>query len=299
MISVITFKNVSYKIGNKIILDNISLDIAKGSITGILGPNGAGKTTLLSLINGLHAHTAGVITVLDEKLPLNPNLRKHIGVVLQENALYEELTTFENLEFSASLYDVKNVKERIDNVLTLLKLSDRKNQIVRTLSGGLKRRVAIARSFIHDPELLIVDEPTLGVDAETRHAIWSHLKLLKSSGRTIIVATNYLDEAQALCDTVAVLKSGKLQVVETPEELLSRTGICIDVACSEQTGKAVSAAIKKTKNIVRIDKTSSGLSIFIKSKTAPKDIIDTILQDSTVEGFKTRAPDLAEVFKTL
>ena len=299
MTSAIIFKNTSYKIGNKTILENVSLNIAKGSITGILGPNGAGKTTLLSLINGLRNHTAGDVTVLGEKLPLSSSLRKRIGVVLQETALYEELTTFENLEFSASLYDVKNAKERINKILTLLKLSDRKDQIVSTLSGGLKRRVAIARSLIHDPELLIVDEPTLGVDVEARHAIWSHLRLLKSKGRTIVVATNYLDEAQALCDSVAVLKKGKLVAVETPEKLVSQTGICIDIQCSIQMGKEVSSSLKKTKSIIRIDQTPSGLSIFLKGSTVPKEIMKILLSQPKIEGILTRAPDLAEVFKAL
>lgn len=299
MSSAITFKNTGYKIGNKTILENVNLNIPKGSITGILGPNSAGKTTLLSLINGLRNHTTGEVTVLGEKLPLSSSLRKRIGVVLQETALYEELTTFENLEFSASLYDVKNAKERINKILALLKLSDRKDQIVSTLSGGLKRRVAIARSLIHDPELLIVDEPTLGVDVEARHAIWSHLRVLKSKGRTIVVATNYLDEAQALCDTVAVLKKGKLVIVETPEKLVSKTGTCIDIQCSIQTGKEVSSALKKTKSIVRIDPTPSGLSIFLKGSTVPKEIMKTLLSQPKIEGILTRAPDLAEVFKAL
>lgn len=242
------FTNVSCNIGSAKILKNITLDIANGEITGILGPNGAGKSTLLSLINGLRNHNKGNIILLDENLPSkNGKIRQHLGVVLQETALYEELTTFENLQFFASLYNVKNPIKRIIEVLDLLKLTDRSDQIVNTLSGGLKRRIAIARALLHDPELLIIDEPTLGVDAETRHAIWMHLRLLKSQGRTIVIATNYLDEALALCGKVAVLNLGELVTVETPAALINRSGSCIDIECADKTKKILlTQSLKRT-----------------------------------------------------
>jgi ABC-2 type transport system ATP-binding protein len=298
-IPVVEFKKASFKIHDQIILDKITFSIEKNQITGILGLNGAGKTTLLSLINGLHQQTKGEITVLGEKLPLSPTLRKKIGVVLQETALYEDLTTYENLEFSAALYEVKNAKKEIMKTLKLLGISNRKNQIVETLSGGLKRRIAIARALVHAPELLIVDEPTLGVDAEARHAIWSHLRMLKSKGKTIVIATNYLDEVQALCDSVAVLKNGQLTTIATPEQLVSKTGACIDIQCSGQARKNITNSLKKIKDITHVDWTPSGLSIFFKNQLTSRQITKTILSQSKIEGISTRAPDLTEVFKTL
>jgi ABC-type multidrug transport system ATPase subunit len=296
----IEFKSVFCKIGSKNVLDNVNLAINKGEITGILGPNGAGKTTLLSLMTGLRKHTSGDVTVLDEKLPVRGGrLRQRIGVVLQETALYEELTTFENLRFSASLYNVKDVNGRIKEVLELLMLSERSHQIVRTLSGGLRRRVAIARALLHDPELLIIDEPTLGVDVEARHAIWSHMRVLKSRGRTVIVATNYLDEAQALCDQVAVLRAGKLLTFETPVALLSRTGICLDVTCEDEAGKLITNAVSAVKGVLRVDKMETGLTIFLQGEQMSKEIISLSLQTAQIEGIRMRAPDLLEVFKSL
>jgi ABC-2 type transport system ATP-binding protein len=300
MDALIIFDTVFCKIGKKTILEQITLSIEKGEITGILGPNGAGKSTLLSLINGLRKHSKGTITLFGEKLPAKgANLRKRIGVVLQETALYEELTTFENLRFSASLYNVANPTAKIIEVLELLKLSDRADQTVRTLSGGLRRRVAIARALIHDPELLIIDEPTVGVDVETRHAIWQHLRLLKSRGRTVIVASNYLDEAQALCDTVVVLKDGKVIAHETPHELVMRAGYCLDVECSEEEGIKIKTVLQKEPDVLLMDQTLSGLSIFLKSDSVQKNIMDGIVKNAQIEGFRVRAPDLVEVFKAL
>jgi len=298
--SAIEFKNVICKIGSKNVLDNINLSFKRGEITGILGPNGAGKTTLISIMTSLRKHTSGEVTVLDEKLPVRGGrLRQRIGVVLQETALYEELTTVENLRFAASLYNVKDVKASIKNVLELLMLSDRANQIVRTLSGGLRRRVAIARALLHDPELLIIDEPTLGVDVEARHAIWSHMRVLKSKGRTVIVATNYLDEAQALCDQVAVLRTGKLLTFETPESLLARTGICLDVTCEDAAGQSITDAVMRVPGVLRVEKTETGLTVFLKGEQMSKDVISVILATAQIEGVRMRAPDLLEVFKSL
>jgi ABC-type multidrug transport system ATPase subunit len=189
-------------------------------------------------------------------------------------------------------------------------LTERAKQQVRTLSGGMRRRIAIARSLLHDPELLIVDEPTLGVDVEARHAIWSHLRLLKSKGRTTIVATNYLDEAQALCDRVAVLREGKLITCESPEQLVARAGHCLDVECSDEEADALlqflgNGAARNTgggtssEGILHMDKFPGGLTIFLSGQAVSKDIMNTILQKSQVSAFRLRAPDLVEVFKSL
>lgn len=296
--SAVVFENVNCNIGKNLILENITLNIKKGEITGILGPNGAGKSTLLSLINGLRNHSEGNIFLLGEKLPIKQEMRRKLGVVLQETALYEELTTYENLSFSASLYDVVNPMEKIIEVLELLDLVPRVDQQVNTLSGGMRRRITIARALLHDPELLIIDEPTLGVDVEARHSIWQYLRLLKSRGRTVIVATNYLDEAQALCDMVAVLRKGKLLTYETPEMLTARCGYCIDIECNEEMYKKVEDLVSVKSGFLRIDRVETGATLFLDGKTAQKDIIRLILDNATINGIKVRAPDLAEVFNS-
>lgn len=293
-------KQVTYQIGKRRILDQISLTMKQGTITGLLGPNGAGKTTLLSLILGLRPPSAGTITVFQEQLSRKRNdLRRRMGVVFQENSLYEELTTFENLQFAASLYQVSSPRCRIKEVLELLSLSDRAQDRVGTLSGGLKRRVAIARALLHAPELLVIDEPTLGVDAEARHAIWSHLRLLKASGTSIVVSTNYLDEALALCDMVAVLRDGKLLTYETPQKLVARAGSCLDITCETMGKEALAEALSGMDGISRVQQTPAGVSIFLSGTTLPEEVMRRVLPITAISGFRLRGADLAEVFRAL
>ena len=296
----LSLEDVTCQIGRRTVLEGVTLEIKRGQIAGILGPNGAGKTTLLGLVTGLRRASSGNVVVLGERLPVaGGKLRRRIGVVLQETALYEELTTAENLRFAASLYDVRDAKRRIGEVLALIGLSDRADEVVSTLSGGLRRRVAIARSLLHDPELLVIDEPTLGVDVEARHAIWSHLRVLRAAGRTVLVATNYLDEAQALCDTVAVLRAGQLVAYETPDALVTRAGRVLDVECDIATGRIVAEGLAGVDGILRIDETPSGLSIFLGGDVVPDQIVRRVLAMASIGGFRIRAADLAEVFRAL
>ncbi len=291
-------KQVTYRIGKRNILDQISLTMKQETITGLLGPNGAGKTTLLSLILGLRSPPAGTITVFREKLSKqSSNLRRRMGVVFQETALYDELTTCENLQFAASLYQIPHPQHRIKEVLELLALSDRAQERVGTLSGGLQRRVAIARALLHSPELLVIDEPTLGVDVEARHAIWSHLRFLKSTGTSIVVSTNYLDEALALCDMVAVLRAGKLLTYETPQTLVARAGSCLDITCEATAREAVAQALSGMDGILRLQQTPAGLSIFLTGKIVPEEVMRSIFPMTTINGFRLRGADLAEVFR--
>ncbi len=294
------FKQVTYQIGKRIILNQISLTMKQGAITGILGPNGAGKTSLLNLIIGLRQPSAGTITIFHEKLSEQGNkLRRRIGVVFQETALYDDLTTLENLRFAASFYQVPHPQRRVEEVLELLALSERAHDRVRTLSGGLQRRVAIARALLHSPDLLLIDEPTLGVDVEARHAIWSHLRFLKSTGTTIVVSTNYLDEALAICDMLAVLRSGKLLAYETPAALIARAGSCLDVECATEGREVVTQALSAMDGILRVYQTPAGLTIFLTANTDPEEVIRRIFPVTAINGFRIRGADLAEVFRAL
>jgi ABC-2 type transport system ATP-binding protein len=293
-------KQVTYQIERRTILDQINLTMKQGAITGILGPNGAGKTTLLSLIMGLKRPTEGTITVFHEDLARQiRQLRRRMGVVFQENALYDELTTFENLRFAASLYNLAHPKQRIGEVLELLALTDRAQDRVSTLSGGLQRRVAIARSLLHSPDLLLIDEPTLGVDVEARHAIWSHLRYLKTTGTTILVSTNYLDEALALCDMVAVLRTGVLLTYEPPQQLVARAGSCLDIECDAAAREAIMQSISAREGVQRILQTPAGATLFLSGTVGPDEVMRSVFPLATISGFRIRGADLAEVFKVL
>jgi len=297
---VVRLDAVTCRAGGRVLLDDVTLAVDRGRVTGVLGPNGAGKSTLLSVVTGLRRPGDGTASVLGVRLPARgASLRRRIGVVLQETALYEELTTLENLRFTAALYGVPNPRLRIDAVLELVGLSSRADDVVGTLSGGMRRRVAIARALLHDPELLVIDEPTLGVDVDARHAIWSHIRVLRATGTTVMVATNYLDEAEALCDVVAVLRDGRLVAYETPAQLVARAGRCIDIECAPHAIALVGRAVSGVDGVLRVDATPSGAAVFLHGDTPADDVVRRVLRDAPVGGFRVRAADLAEVFRAL
>jgi ABC-2 type transport system ATP-binding protein len=296
----VTMEDVAVRRGDRLVLDHVFLRIRQGEITGLLGPNGAGKTTLLSVIMGLLPVSSGTLTVLGERdMARRRTLRGRIGIVLQETALYDELTTRENLQFAAALYDVPKADTRIEEVLELLGLAGRAGERTGQLSGGLRRRVTIARALLPSPEMLIVDEPTLGVDVEARHTIWSHLRLLRSGGTTVIVSTNYLDEALALCDRAAVLRGGRILVMETPEALVARAGTCLDIACRQEDQDAIAAALTETESVYRITATSSGVSVFLEGTAVPEPVLRQVMAAAPITGFRLRSADMAEVFHAL
>lgn len=205
----------------------LSLEVPQGQVFGLLGPNGSGKTTTISMISGLVPASSGTIEILGMDIKRDRRrIRQLIGTVPQETALYEELTAWANMSFHADLYGVpqREKKERITRLLELVSLADRKDSRVGTFSGGMKRRLAIARALLHDPRLIILDEPTLGVDVQARAAIWEYIRDLRGQGKTILITTNLLEEAQELCDQLAIIDRGALVIVDTPSQLRQSHG---------------------------------------------------------------------------
>ena len=202
------------------VLSGISLDIGK-DIFALLGPNGAGKTTLISIICGLIKYDSGDISIcgFDPRKNLQ-EIRRSIGLVTQETDVYEYLTAKENLEFHAKFYGVPSsqVKNRVNEMLALSHLENRANDRVSTFSGGMKRRLALVRAMLHDPEIIILDEPTLGVDVQNRNEIWNRILELRGK-KTIFINTNYMDEADKLSDICGIIDGGKLIAVDTAENL--------------------------------------------------------------------------------
>src|SRR5689334_20992396 len=176
--SPIEIEHVSQRLGSRTALDSLSLTIEAGTVVGLLGPNGAGKTTLIRLVSGLTRPSSGTIRWNGEKVtaPFAPELRRRIGLVPQDTALYDELTVRQNLRFAADLFAVRRPGDRVDEVLELVGLTKRARDRAGSLSGGMQRRLSLARALIHDPDFLILDEPTLGVDVEGRHALWGHIR---------------------------------------------------------------------------------------------------------------------------
>lgn len=220
MNSGISINNLSKAYGKTDVLRKVDLQIAEGEIFGLIGPSGSGKTTLVKMIVGIESSTNGTVEVLGKKVP-NLKLLQNIGYMAQEDALYPELTGKENLSFFASLYKMKktDLKKRIAYAANLVELTDELGKKVSAYSGGMKRRLSLAIALVHDPQILILDEPTVGIDPELRISIWRELMTLKNEqGKTIIITTHVMDEAEK-CDRIAMVREGGILATGTPDEL--------------------------------------------------------------------------------
>ena len=218
---IISIKNVSKSYGTKKVLDDVSFDIEKGDIFGLLGSNGAGKSTLTKILLGFEDYAVGKIKYYDGK---PTDLKSKIAVVPQNIAAYLDFTVQQNMEFFAALTNLsrKTQKERIDSLIEWLELTNFKNHKVKHLSGGYQRLVNMALSIINDPEIIFLDEPTVGLDPKMRKMFWEKLKTLQQNGKTLILTTHYMDEAERLCTNVALLKKGKLITTGSAHELIKK-----------------------------------------------------------------------------
>lgn len=219
-------KNVSKAFKGFTALKDVSFNVSEDEVFGLLGPNGAGKSTLISIISCLTRLGSGDVKIFGISVNEPKKLKRLIGLAPQENSLYENLTVHQNLQYFASLYGVggKELGERADMLLQLFFLTDKKNSLVKELSGGMKRRLNMACAVIHYPKLLILDEPTAGLDPVTRRAEWEIIKSLREVGVTILITTHYMEEAELLCDRVAIMDKGSVIVAGTPSELKAQVG---------------------------------------------------------------------------
>ena len=207
---------------DKLALDNISLAIKKGSIFGLLGPNGAGKSTFINILADLAKKTSGEIEVLNINHESNLiEAKRLMGIVPQELNIDPFFTPYELLEIQAGLYGIKKKDRKTMEILKMLALEDKAKAYARTLSGGMRRRLLIAKAMVHDPEILILDEPTAGVDVELRSNLWENIHKLNQNGKTIIITTHYLHEAEELCNEIAIINEGKLIAHDTTVNIKS------------------------------------------------------------------------------
>ena len=221
----ITINNITKKFPSTIALDNVSLEIKEKEFFGLLGPNGAGKSTLMNLLIGYLDSDSGEILIDNEKITTaNLNVRKKIGLVPQSLALYNEISAQQNLEIFGSLFNIekKDLRYRIDEKLKMVGLFEKRKEKVQTFSGGMKRRLNLAASLLHDPDIILCDEPTVGIDPQSRNAIFEYLEKLNSDGKTIIYTTHYMEEAERLCNRIAIIDLGHIISVGTLPELLSK-----------------------------------------------------------------------------
>jgi ABC-2 type transport system ATP-binding protein len=222
--TVIKVKNMKQQYGKFVVLDDINLTVKKGEILGMLGPSGSGKTTLVKAIVGMNKPTDGSIEVLGRIMP-SLEVVRDIGYMAQADALYEDLNGYDNLLFFAALYGLKGkaAKESADYVLKLVDLYEHGKKLVKNYSGGMKRRLSLAIALVHKPEILILDEPTVGIDPVLRREFWKEFRKLKDKGTTIIITTHVMDEAEN-CDRLALIRNGGILALGTAEELKAASG---------------------------------------------------------------------------
>src|SRR6185503_14637261 len=242
--SVISARNIVKTFGDIKAVDDISFEVKVGEIFAFLGPNGAGKSTTISMLTTMLRPTAGKLMLNNHDVTREQDkARKSFGIVFQDPALEEELTAYENMLVHAVLYSVPKDEQRprIEELMRLVDLWSRKDSYVKTFSGGMRRRLEIARGLLHHPKILFLDEPTLGLDTQTRNLLWDYVqKLRDSEGMTIFFTTHYLDEAEEVADRIAIIDHGKIITTGTSKQLAKQTGTrTLEEAYLELTGKGV------------------------------------------------------------
>jgi ABC-2 type transport system ATP-binding protein len=227
--------------GDRVAVNAISFSIAQGETVGLLGPNGAGKTTTIAMISGISRPDGGEVTLSGVSLAQDANaLKRRVGLVPQDLALFDELSAWANLQLFGGLYGIgaAELKARAETALAMVGLADRSTDRVKTFSGGMKRRLNIAGALLHDPDLILLDEPTVGVDPQSRNAIFDNLEELKRRGKTLLYTTHYMEEAERLCDRVLILDHGRILANDTVA-YFKRQHTNLEAAFMQLTGRAL------------------------------------------------------------
>ena len=230
--AMLELKNLSKRYGKFHAVTDLSFEIEEGEIFGLLGPNGAGKSTLIKMLTCFHKPTSGEASVGGISIRDVKHIKLLVGWAPQEDAFYRNLTVFENIKYFGTLYglSLEEIYIRADELLKLLKLKEKVNALGGSLSGGMRRRLNMAIAMIHRPRMLFLDEPTAGVDPLSRMALWDVIDEVKKEGITVLLCTHYLDEAEKLCDRVAIVRSGKLVKIDTPKNLKAKYGRTLEDA---------------------------------------------------------------------
>ncbi|MEG0951134.1 MAG: ABC transporter ATP-binding protein, partial [Niameybacter sp.] len=261
----VELKGVYKSFKDKVALKHIDITVEQGEIFGLLGPNGAGKTTLINILGMVKRKDAGTVKVLGKTLEQAPMIiKRKMGVVPQELAIFEELTAYENVRFFGSLYGFKGevLKEKVYNALKFVGLEERAKDKAKHFSGGMKRRLNIACGIVHEPELVIMDEPTVGIDPQSRNYILEAIKTLRRKGTTIIYTTHYMEEAEALCDRIAIIDRGDVIAIGTKETLAGMIEECavLQVAVRDMS-KISEEQLLRIKGVERIHFEGNTVSI--------------------------------------
>jgi ABC-2 type transport system ATP-binding protein len=300
----VELRGLTKRFGSFTALDALTFTVPRGEIFGLVGPNGSGKTTTINIVSGLSKPTAGQALVLGFDITRDPRaVRAVLGAVAQETALYEELSAWDNMVFHAELYNVPRRERdaRIRSLLDLVRLTDRLGSRVSTFSGGMKRRLALARALLHEPQLLYLDEPTLGVDVQSRRALWDEILGLKAQGKTVLLTTNYLEEANTLCDRLAILDHGKLVALDTPANLKQRYGdTVIDMETDPALSDDVLATLRALPGVSEVVVRDGHLQVTASGQRAlTGQVVSLVTREADLRSIAQREPNLDEIFLRL
>ncbi|MDD5340614.1 MAG: ATP-binding cassette domain-containing protein [Candidatus ainarchaeum sp.] len=278
----------------------ISFSVGKGELFGLLGPNGAGKSTTIYMLATLLEPSDGTANVNGFDIRAHPDqVRGSIGIVFQDPTVDTRLSAYDNLDIHGRLYgmDGKTRKQRIDEVLALVELTEWKDKMVKTFSGGMRRRLEIARGLMHTPKILFLDEPTLGLDPQTRRHIWSYISKLKSQGITIILTTHYLEEADYLCDRIAIIDHGEIKVLDTPKNLKGIIGGNIISIESREPQKLADVVTRMgCCRKPRISEMTVSFEAKDGAKLVPKVMEAALKAKIDIESIEVHMPSLEDVF---
>ena len=280
-------------------LKNLSLQVKEGSFFGLLGPNGAGKSTLINILAGLVIKTSGKVKIRNIDQDINVReFKRSIGVVPQETNFDPFLTPYESLDIQAGLYGVRKSDRKINQILKKLGLEGKSSAYMRSLSGGMRRRLLIGKALVHSPEVVILDEPTAGVDNELREMLWTYLKDLNAKGTTIILTTHYLEEAEALCEKIAILNKGELIACNDTSDLLAKVNLKV---VNVKYGNLHLQKIKlPEKASLKVHKNQKLSISYNRNEIKIDQILDCLRsQGLEIMDLSTEEADLADVFRLL
>jgi ABC-2 type transport system ATP-binding protein len=290
MASTIAVKEIRKTYGNVHAVDGISFEVESGEFFGILGPNGAGKTTTLEIIEGLRKPDSGEVRVFDRSpWPRDPELLPRIGVQLQASAFFERLTAREQIRTFASLYGVP--ARQADDMLDVVGMTDKANTRAEKLSGGQMQRLSIACALVHGPELVFLDEPTAALDPQARRNLWDLLRDINAKGRTVVLTTHYMDEAETLCDRVAIMDEGKILELGPPAALVR--GLDAPTRISIESGILPVAEARQLFADATVD--DDGVSLTIATRQ-PAPVLSTLADRNALRGLSVRGATLEDVF---
>lgn len=292
----IDVEGITKKFGEKTVVDGLAMQVKKGEIYGFLGPNGSGKTTFLRILCGLLKPDAGSGTCLGyDVVKESYTIKRHVGYMTQRFSLYEDLTIAENLRFVADLYEMKGAKEAVKKMVATLGLEGRGNQLAGTLSGGWKQRLALAACLIHTPDLLLLDEPTAGVDPKARRDFWDEIHRLAAEGLTVLVTTHYMDEAER-CHRLAYIAYGKLLAKGSLQDILSSAEIYTWEVSGPNLGK-LATELREVKGIEQVAAFGNKLHVSSRDEAALEQVIRPFRKEP--HAWQAITPGLEDAFIAL